>query len=77
MKICKNPSDAEFYVESNGQIKNGGLVLHFLSYEPFGLGRFATFVHSCLPLRHTINGRFAAFLRPKHTNNPVVVNYPS
>ena len=23
MKICKNPSDAEFYGESNGQIKNG------------------------------------------------------
>ena len=23
MKICKNPSDAEFYGESNGEIKNG------------------------------------------------------
>ena len=34
MKICKNPLDAEFYVESNGQIKDGGLVQHFLSYGP-------------------------------------------
>ena len=34
MKICKNPSDAEFYGESNGEINNGGLVLHFLSYRP-------------------------------------------
>ena len=29
MKICENPSDAEFYGESNGQMKNGGLVTFF------------------------------------------------
>ena len=34
MKICIFPKDAEFYGESNGEIKNGGLVLHFLSYGP-------------------------------------------
>ena len=34
MKICIHPSDAEFYVKSNGKIKNGGLVQHFLSYGP-------------------------------------------
>ena len=26
IKICINPSDAEFYGESNGQIKNGALM---------------------------------------------------
>ena len=30
MKIYKNPSVAEFYVESNGQIKNGGFSITFL-----------------------------------------------
>ena len=29
-----NSAHSIFYVESNGQIKNGGLVQHFLSYGP-------------------------------------------
>ena len=29
--MCKNPSDTEFYGESNGQIKNGGLVYRIAS----------------------------------------------
>ncbi len=33
-KIPELLSDAEFYCDSNGQRKNGGLVSHFLSYGP-------------------------------------------
>ena len=29
MKICIHPSDAEFYGESNGQIKNVGISITF------------------------------------------------
>ena len=60
---CTNPSEAEFYVESNGQIKIGGLILHFLSYGPDKFYRNTFNMNFQIPITCSEQLLFEQFIR--------------